>query len=169
MTARMRTGLVAVGLVAAVAAVLVGTGALEQRDDERVPELAIGEEVETSRADVVVDAFGPGEEAGDVIVTITVVNHLPESLRIDDLVTLHDDEGLLARYGTTTISGGGGGSAAQPGVAETFATVYSPDRPAVGELRVEIEDATWTPRDETAFGIGSNMYDVRLAAIVRMP
>ncbi len=174
MTARVRIGVVATVVVAAVVGTLVLTGALGPRDDSRVQELGLGEPLSTSRADLVVDAFTTGEEPGDVVVTMTVVNHLDESMGVDDLAVLVDDEGELARYGTTTIQTPGststtGASSAQPGVEETFTTVYSPSRDAVGDVRLEISDATWTERDETAFGLGSNMYDERVVAIVRMP
>lgn len=163
-----RNGLVAVGALVVIGVALVASGAFAQRDDPIVPHAQLGETITTSRADVTVDAFEAGEEPGEIAVTFTVRNLLRQSLAVDDVVLLVDDAGELARYGTTTVVGGAA-STAQPGVEETFTTVYDPDRAPEGEVRLQVFDATFTPRDETAFGIGSNMYDERVVAIVSMP
>ncbi|WP_175414174.1 hypothetical protein [Agrococcus sp. SGAir0287] len=164
---RLVRALVAVAAAGVVAIALVATGALGARDDAPVPEIGLGEPLSTSRADVVVLGIEPGEEGG-IAVTLAVESHLPVSLQIDDLLTLVDDQGELARFGHTTV-GDVAASAAQPGVEDVFTILYEPERAADGRVRVELVDATWTPRDETAFGLGSNMYDERVVATVAMP
>ena len=164
---RVVRAVAAVAAVGAVALALVATGALGERDDAPVPELAVGEPLATSRADVVVTSIEPAEEGG-IAVTLVVESHLPVSLQIDDLLTLVDDAGELARFGQTTV-GDVAAPVAQPGVEDVFTIVYDPERAAEGQVRVELVDATWTPRDETAFGLGSNMYDERVVATVEMP
>ncbi|GAA2174593.1 hypothetical protein GCM10009846_21130 [Agrococcus versicolor] len=163
----MRTGIVTVGAAAALAVALVATGALGEREDARARPLAIGEQLETSRADIVVEGF-ERTGAGELVVTLTVTNALPVGLQIDDLLSIVDDDGELARFGQVS-AGDVSAFVAHPGVADTFTIVYEPDRPAADDVRIVLVDATWTPRDETAFGLGANMYDEHAVAIVALP
>lgn len=163
---RVRSGIVAVVAVAATGAALALSGALEERPEGPVPQLAFDETLETSRADIVVHDLGRGEE-GSYVLTLTITSHLPVPMLLTDVVRLVDDEGRLALSGYSTTETAGA-SAAQPGVTDTFRIEYDPDREAVGDVAVEVYDATWTERDDTAFGLGSNMYDVELVAIVRL-
>lgn len=167
MTARVRIGIAAVVVVAALVGTLVLTGALDPRDDERVPVVALGETIETSRADIAIEAFAIDED-GDVVVTATITSHLPESILNDDIFHLVDDAGDLALWGYGTVDGVSANSA-QPGVADTFDIEFVVDRAIEGTVRAEVRDATWTPRDETAFGLGSNSYDEHAVAYVEMP
>ena len=167
MTGRVRIGIVAVAVVAALVGTLVVTGALGPRDDERVPVVALGETIETSRADIAIEAFTIDEE-GDVIVTATITNHLPVSVLTDDLLHLVDDAGDLALWGYGTADGVSANNA-QPGVTDTFDIRFVLDREIEGTVRAEVGDATWTPRDETALGLGANSYDEHAVAYVEMP
>lgn len=166
MTARVRMGVVAAIVVAALVGVLVATGALGPRDDDRVPVVAIGETIETSRADITIEGFAMDE--GDIVVTATITNHLPVSILNDQLFHLVDDAGDLALWGFGT-SGGASANSAQPGVTDTFDVRFVVDRAIEGDVRAEVRDATWTPRDDTALGLGDSSYDEHAVAFVRMP
>ncbi|SDH23078.1 hypothetical protein [Agrococcus jejuensis] len=167
MTGRVRIGIVALVAVAAIVGTLVLTGALGPREDERVPIVALGDTIETSRADIAIEAFANGED-GAIVVTATITSHLPVSILNDDLFHLVDDAGDLALWGYGTVDGVSANSA-QPGVTDTFDIEFVVDREIEGSVRAEVRDATWTPRDETAFGLGSNSYDEHAVAYVRMP
>lgn len=167
MTGRVRIGVVAAVVVAAIVGTLVLTGALGPRDDERVPIVAVGETIETSRADITIEGFAIDEE-GDVIVTATITSHLPVSILNDHLFHLVDDAGDLALWGYGTVDGVSANNA-QPGVTDTFDIRFIVDRDIEGVVRAEVRDATWTPRDETALGLGANSYDEHAVAYVRMP
>ncbi|MFC7432745.1 MULTISPECIES: hypothetical protein [unclassified Agrococcus] len=164
---RARIAVAALVAVAGVGAVVGLSGGLQERDDERIPVADVGERLETSRADVTIEGAEMLEE-GDVAVTVTITNHLAVPLFNDDVMELADEQGTLAQWGYGT-SDGVSANASQPGVTDTFVVEFVLDREPVGALHVEVLDATWTPRDETAFGIGANMYDEHVAAIVRLP
>lgn len=163
---RPRIAIATLAAVGAAGAVVALSGGLQEREDERIPTARVGETLETSRADVTIEGHELLEE-GDVAVTVTITNHLTVPLFNDDVMELADEQGTLAQWGYGT-SDGVSANAAQPGVTDTFVVEFVLDREPVGALHVEVLDATWTPRDETVFGIGANMYDEHVAAIVRL-
>ena len=163
---RARTGIAAVATTAVLAGALLLTGALAPREDATVPTIAIGDVVETSRATITVDAFAIDDE-GAYAITMTIENQLDVPLSVDDVVRLADDEGRVDAYGYATVADGVAVPTVQPGVVDTVTLAWDvADVPIVGDVRVDLIDGDWTPRDETALGLAANTYELRVVAIV---